>query len=164
MDNNSGYGDIYDIAHMNDDELRDLIVQQLREYPNIDVGWIDVAVQEGFVTLSGRVGTDGEIEVAEQVIADVIGIENYSNELVVDELHRGQAPEAADVAATNEEEYEDQLGEEDPDESDTASHLTPDLEAEAYGTHNMQKAIQEGSTYIPPDRPIPEGYRSGENH
>ena len=158
------YGDVYDIRNMSDDELYQLIVQELQEYPNLDAGWVDVAVEDGFVTLSGRVGTDGEVQVAEKILADVIGIESYANELVVDELHRGQRPEAADAAAAQDAAIQDQLGEGAEDQTDTADHLTEDLEAQAFGTHDVQKAIEGGVPYIPPDRPISEGYRSGENH
>ena len=158
------YGDVYDIRNMSDDELYQLIVQELQEYPNVDADWVDVAVKDGFVTLSGRVGTEGEVQVAEKVLTDVIGVENYANELVVDELHRGQRPEAADVAAMRDAAIQDQLGEGAEDQTDTADHLTEDIEAESFGTHDMQKAIEGGVPYIPPDRPIAEGYGSGENH
>ena len=158
------YGDVFDIRNMTDDELYQLIVQELQEYPNVDADWVDVAVKDGFVTLSGRVGTAGEVQVAEKVLTDVIGVESYANELVVDELHRSQRPEAADAAAMQDAAIQDQLGEGAEDQSDTANHLTEDLEAQSFGTHDMQKAIEGGVPYIPPERPISEGYRSGENH
>ncbi len=158
------FGGIFHIEDMTDAELRQLIAQQLREYPNIDAGWIEVAVKDGFVTLSGRVGTDMEVQVAEKVINEVLGIENYSNELVVDELHRQVLPEAIDDALAVEEELDDHLGGGSRNQSDTAEHLVEDLEAETFGTRDMQKSIQEGATYIPPDRPIPDGYGSSEDH
>lgn len=158
------YGGIYDVSNMSDEELRQLVVQQLSEYPNIDSEWVRVEVKDGHVSLSGRVGTDGAVQVAEQVVNAILGIESYTNDLMVDELHRGQAPSAADVAASAADQYEDQLGEPEGHSTDTAAHLTEDIEAETYGTHDMQKAIQEGATYIPPDRPISDGYDSRENH
>lgn len=87
----------------------------------------------------------------------MIGIDTYENELVVDELHRADNPEAAD-------EVDDQSGEPDPQQSDTAEHLVEDLETETYGTHDVQEAIRDGATYIPPDRPVSDGYDSRENH
>ncbi len=158
------FGGIFHLEDMSDEELRQFIVQQLREYPNLDAGWIDVEVDEGFVTLSGRVGTDGELQVAEKVIAEVLGIESYSNELIVSEHHRTDLPEAVDEALTIEEELDDHLGGSASQQSDTAEHLQEDLEAETFGTRDMGKAILEGMTYIPPDRPIPDGYGSSENH
>ncbi len=158
------FGGIFHLEDMSDDELRQLIVQQFREYPNLDAGWIDVSVKDGFITLSGRVGTDAEVQVAEKVIAEILGIESYSNELVVDELHRADLPEAVDEAVVAENELDDQLGGDTSQQSDTAAHLTEDLEAEAFGTHDPHKASDNGITYVPPDRPIPDGYGSHERH
>ena len=50
----------YDFAEMSDDEVYDLVVQHLGEYPELDVGWIEVRVSGGQVTLAGRVGSDAE--------------------------------------------------------------------------------------------------------
>lgn len=157
-------GDLYDLSNMTDDEIRQLVVDQLRDTPNVDAGWIDVDVRDGFVTLSGRVGTDGEVQVVEEIVHDVIGIEDYANELVVDELHRGEEPEAADDALAADEAVDEQFGEPDPQQSDTAEHLVEDLRNQTFGTHDMSEAIEEGAPYIPPDRPIPRGYGSREDH
>jgi hypothetical protein len=158
------YSGPYHPGDMSDNELRDLVVQQLADDPNLDVDWIDVSVREGFVTLGGTVGTDGEKQVAEKVIADVIGVESYANELVVNELHRGELPEAADASDAREREADDHLGYDHRPQSDTAAHHQEDLEAETFGTRDMLRSIQEGATYNPPDRPIPDGYESEEEH
>lgn len=157
-------GDVFDFSTMTDDEIYDVVTEHLREYPNLDAGWIEVSVKGGFVTLSGRVGTDGEQQVAESVIADVLGIQRYSNELVVDEIHRGTEPEAADEEAARDLEVDEQLGEDERNQSDTAGHLVEDLETDTYGTHDLGTSIEDGTPYIPPDRPIPDGYDSRENH
>ncbi|HET7276293.1 MAG TPA: BON domain-containing protein [Longimicrobiaceae bacterium] len=157
-------GDIFDLENLSDDEIRTLVIEQLQQYPNIDAGWIEVDVKQGHVTLSGRVGTDGEVQVAESVLDDVIGIDNYSNNLVVDELHREDTPEAADEAIVQDREVDEQSGEPDPQQTDTAEHLAEDLETETYGTHDMQEAIRDGTAYIPPDRPVGDGYDSREDH
>ncbi|MDQ3389520.1 MAG: BON domain-containing protein, partial [Gemmatimonadota bacterium] len=121
---NRDFGGIFHLEDMSDAELRQLIVQQLREYPNLDAGWIDISVEDGFVTLSGRVGTDGELQVAEKVIAEVLGIESYSNELIVSEHHRPDLPEAIDDSLAVEDELDDQLGGDNSQQSDTAAHLS----------------------------------------
>jgi hypothetical protein len=146
--------DAFDFSGMTDDELYDVAMQALREHPEVDEGWIEVSVAEGAVTLAGRVGSDAEASMAEQVLTGSLGL-TVVNDLVVDALHRGEAPEAADDAA--------------PDEgngaqSDTAAHLTEDLDAQMYGTRDLGTAIEEGATYIPPDRPRGDGYGSRERH
>lgn len=156
----------FDFGEMTDDEIYDLVVQHLGEYPELDVGWLDVSVRDGHVTLSGRVSSDGEVQVAEKALLDVLGLPQdcFTSELVVDELHRGEAPEAADDAVVAEEEADDPLGSPDMNQSDTAEHLVEDLDALTYGTHDVGEAIEEGASYEPPDRPLPDGYGSRENH
>ena len=154
----------FDFENMTDDEVYDVVLQQLNEYPNIDPGWIEVAVKDGFVTVSGRVGTDSEKQVVEKIIVETMGISTFSNELVVDELVRGDVPEAADDAAAYEAELDDQLGGRDQNQSDTAAHLMENLDAEMYGTHDMQAAIEDGASYEPPYRPLADGYDSEEAH
>src|SRR5215217_931416 len=91
-------GDIFDFSGMTDDELYDVVVQELREHPEIDSEWVEVQVKDGHVTLSGRVGSDSEVSVAEQVVTEILGLTEFTNELMVAELHRGETPEAADDA------------------------------------------------------------------
>jgi GAF domain-containing protein len=158
------FGGLFNTEDMSDDELEQLVVQQLREYPNLDAGWIEVQVRDGTVTLAGAVGTDAEKQVAESVIVEVLGIESFANELVVSELHRQELPEAVDDATAVENEADDHLGRDTRQQSDTAAHLVEDLESETFGTRDMQQSIQEGSTYIPPDRPLADGYTSEEEH
>ena len=49
----------FDFSTMTDDEIYDLVVQHLGEYPELDLGWIEVRVRDGHVTLSGSVSSDG---------------------------------------------------------------------------------------------------------
>jgi hypothetical protein len=156
----------FDFTEMTDDEIYDLVVQHLGEYPELDVGWMEVAVRSGHVTLGGRVSSDGEVQIAEKALLDVLGLpqESFTNDLVVDELHRGQAPEAADDAVAAELEADGQLGSPGFSQSDTAEHLVEDLDALTYGTHDVGEAIEDGASYQPPDRPVPDGYGSREDH
>jgi len=155
----------YDLTGMTDDEIYDVVVQHLGEYPELDMGWITVTVQGGRVTLSGRVSSDAEVSIAEQALVDVVGVTELSNELIVDELHRGEAPEAADDAIVQDAEVDDQLGEPNLQyQSDTAAHLMEDVEQQTYGTHDMGTAIQDGTPYEPPYRPVADGYGNREAH
>lgn len=153
-----------DTEGLSDDELYDLIIQQFNEQPELDTGWIDVSVRNGLVTLSGRVGTDSEVRTAENILNDVLGIREFANELIVDELHREMAPEAADDAAAADREVDDQRGERNMSTEDSAQHLIEDLDGQTFGTHDLQSAIQDGIPYVPPDRPMADGYGSGEDH
>lgn len=157
-------GDLFDFSDMTDDEIRGVVVEHLREYPNLVADALEVTVRNGHVTLGGRVGTDAEVQVAEAVLDDVLGIESYTNDLVVDESRRYELPNAADDAAAAAGELDDQLGTMDDQQSDTAEHLHEDIESQTYGTHDVGTAVRDGATYSPPDRPVSDGYDSRENH
>lgn len=159
-------GDLYDFSSMTDDEIRGVITEHLQENPSLDADWIDVLVQDGFVTLSGRVGTDGEVQVAEGLLHDILGITDYQNDLVVDELHRISLSEASDEATTQVDELDESAasGEVQDQHSDTAEHLAVNLEEDTFGTQDMSAAIRDGNPYIPPDRPQTDGYGSREDH
>lgn len=157
-------GEVFDLSNMGDDDLRGLILRELREQPNLDAEWIDVDVAGGRVTLSGRIGTDAEARVASNVVTDVVGVSELSNELVVDETHRGTRAAGADEAVMEEEEIERQVGGDSGQQSDTAEHLQENMEEEAWGTHDVQSSIQDGTAYTPPDHPTPDGYDSREEH
>ena len=67
------YDDLYDITNLDDGELKELVLQQLREYPDIDVDLVEVEVERGNVRLAGRVGTEQEVQTVEHVVTDLIG-------------------------------------------------------------------------------------------
>lgn len=158
------FEDLYDLENMDDAEIASLILEELGEYPDLDPDRVDVQVEDGFVTLAGRVGTEQELQEIEFVISDVLGIANYSNELVVDELVRVEYNAGADDAVAEDEEVESQLGEEGRATEPTADHLLEDIVGELYGTHDAQRAIERGEAYEAPDRPVQEGGWSEENH
>ena len=158
------YDDLYDITNLDDGELKDLVLQQLREYPDIDVDLVEVSVDRGNVRLAGRVGTEQEVQTVEHVVTDLIGLERVRNELVIFDAVRGERSEAADDAVIEDMEADPQLAGGADNTSDTAQHLVEDLEAEQFGTHDPQEAAERGTTYEPPDRAIQQGSYSIEDH
>lgn len=158
------YENIFDLENMDDDELRELVYQEFREVPEIDPDLVDVVVEAGAVRVSGRVGTEQELQQVEHVLTDILGISRVSNDLVVDELVRAEAPEAADEEAAQDAGSDPLLGDGARRTEDSAKHLVSDPAAELYGTRDPQEAIGSGTTYDPPDRPVQEGTWSRENH
>lgn len=158
------YEDIFDLDDMSDDEIQSLIRQELEDYDTLDADNILVRVTAGEVELTGRVGTEEERRIAEHVLTDVIGVTRYRNDLVVDEVRRDEEPEAADDHIGDAlGRGEDQLGGRDRLPSDPAAWRTnQDLDAELYGTHDRERAIEDGASYEPPDSPTPEGRPSDE--
>lgn len=159
------YENIHDIESMDDGEIKDLIEQELSESPDIDPDDVDVRVAGGRVTLEGRVGTEAEYQAAEHVVTDLLGIKDMTNDLVIDELRRGEQSEDADYAAADRASRGDSGSDGASDRtSDTAQHLMNDTAGEQFGTSDMGEAIREGLSYNPPDNPVQEGSWSKENH
>jgi hypothetical protein len=151
------FEDLYDIENMNDYELKELVLQELHEYPEIDVDLIEVSARNGTVTVSGRVGTEQEAQQVEHVLTDVLGLSSVVNDLVIDEVVRGQRSEAADEEWVEESVGNPQRTQGTIRTSDEAEHLTENLEAEQYGTDDPQEATERGTAYEPPVRPVQEG-------
>jgi hypothetical protein len=153
------FEDIFRLDELSDDELRALVREQLADYETVDADNILVTAANGEVVLAGRVGTEEERRIAERILADVIGLKRYRNDLVVDEIRRDEEPEAVDehLAESREREGEP-LGKRPENVDDEAEHLDEDLDARLFGTHDVQSAIERGTAWNPPDEPTPEGF------
>ena len=152
------YEDIHNIESLDDRELRDLVREQLAAHGALDIDDITVSAAEGTVTLSGRVGTDGERRVAEHVITDVLGIQDVTNDLVIDPLRRAESPMAADEHLADEEERSGTLlGDVAVPFSPESEHLADARNDDLAGTTDYQQVMESGMTWNPPESPTPEG-------
>lgn len=158
------FEDIFDTADLDDDEVRALIHEKLTQAPSLDNGFIEVNVEDGAVTLNGRVGTEEEYQRLEQILADELGIDAFENNIVVDQSVRVEEADAADVASAEAREEDDELGGEPLVTEPSAQHLAPDTEGELYGTHDLGKAIESGESYDAPDQPPQMGSEGLERH
>ena len=152
------YENIDDIDELDDRELRDLVRERLAEHTALDIDDITVTVRDGGVVLAGRVGTDGERRVAEHVLTDVLGLVDYTNDLVVDPLRRAESP--MDIDDHLEEESRESgllLGDRAVPLSPEAEHLADDADADLDGTTDVQDAIEGAKSWNPPESPTPEG-------
>jgi hypothetical protein len=157
------YEDFYDIESLTDEELGALVRETLDEHPDLDADGLDLGVSSGQVRIAGRVGTEGEAQIIEHVLTDVLGIPNVINELVVDELVRATQPDAADEANARVYGGGAATGGADRTE-DSAEHLLDDTAADQYGTSDVGEAVERGQSYNPPDTPVQEGTWNRENH
>lgn len=165
------FEDIHGVGELSDRELRDLVRTHLQAHNGLDADYITVQVQNGAVTLEGRVGTDYERRVAEHVLTDTLGLTSVKNALVVQAIHRAESPMDIDDHVVDEERAEGLLLGDRPvplnPESETAHE---DAEARLYGTTDVGKAIAEGTAWIPPESPTQEGLEgtsggtAGEDH
>lgn len=152
------YEDIHNIDSLDDRELRDLVREQLASHGALDIDDITVSAAEGTVTLSGRVGTEGERRIAEHVVTDVLGIQAVTNDLVIDPLRRGVSPMAVDEHLADEDARSGTLlGDVPVPLSPEAEHLADAVNDDVGGTTDYQQMMESGMTWNPPESPTPEG-------
>jgi hypothetical protein len=154
------FENVFDLDDLSDAELRDLVRDQLAQDDAIDADGILVHVKDGYVTLSGRVGTEGEKQIADHVLSDVIGIESFDNDIFVDAVRRDEEPEAADeaVARAKSRGEDALLGGTDLSDTDAeAQRGTDNDEASLFGSRDIERVMEDGVPWIPPDEPTPEG-------
>ena len=154
------FEDMHDLDDLSDDELRDLVRDRLGEQQGVDADNITVRVEDGMVILGGRVGTEAELRVAEHLVTDSLGIANVENEMVVDAIRRPESPMAVDDHLADEEENSGLLlGDRPLPMSDEALDVEGDPDAELFGTTDVGRSISQGTAWIPPMSPTPEGLR-----
>ena len=152
------YENIRDTEDLSDGELRALVRDRLDEQLAFDPDDIDIAVRNGVVLLSGRVGTEEEFRIIEHVVTDVVGVPRVRNELLVDPIRRAESPLAIDEHLADEDAHEGLLlGDRPRPENPEAEHLHENLRAELYGTTDVQQSIEGAIPWIPPESPTPEG-------
>lgn len=147
-----------ELRNLTDAELRRYILDEFRSQKAFDVNDIAVDVNDGFVRLSGRVGTEVELRIIDHVMSDVISPRNFKNEIVIDEIRRAQSPEAIDEHIADEEEHAGLLLGDAPRPLNPESEHLADMGSEdSVGTHDVQEAIESAEPWIPPESPTPEG-------
>jgi hypothetical protein len=153
------FEDVHDIDDLSDDELRGLVREHLAADSALDIDDLTINVEEGHVILDGRVGTDEERRIAEHIVTDVLGLEDYENNIFVDPVRRATSPEAADDNLADEEATEGRLlGDRPMSISSEVEDRLEDEDAQLYGTTDVGHAIEEGTSWIPPEAPTPEGF------
>jgi hypothetical protein len=163
------FEDLNDLDDLSDDELRGLVREHLSAHNALDIDDLTVTVENGLVVLNGRVGTDGERLIAEHVVTDLVGAQKVRNDIFVDAARRATSPEAIDEHLVDEDRRSGLLlGDRPVPLSPEAEHREEDLNAELYGTTDVQQVMENGTPWIPPESPTPEGLTGrdeiGENH
>jgi hypothetical protein len=152
------YEDVNNIEQLDDAELRGLVREHLAAHNALDIDDIAVSVEEGNIVLSGRVGTEGERRIAEHILTDVLGIQDFTNDLVIDPIRRAESPIDLEEHLADEDQRAGLLlGDRAVPLSDESEHLADDGEAELAGTTDLQSAIERGGSWNPPESPTPEG-------
>jgi hypothetical protein len=152
------YEDLQNLDQLDDREIRDLVRERLAGHNGLDIDDIVVTVQNGAIALSGRVGTESERRIADHILTDVLGVEEFTNDIVIDPIRRAESPMDIDDHL-NEEERESGLllGDRPVPLNPEAEHLADDADADLDGTTDVQDAIEGAKSWNPPESPTPEG-------
>jgi hypothetical protein len=152
------YEDLQNLDQLDDREIRDLVRERLAAHNGLDIDDILVEVKDGAITLSGRVGTEGERRIADHILTDVLGVEEFTNDLVVDTLRRAESPMDIDEHLAEEDRSAGLLlGDRAVPLSPEAEHLAADDASDLAGTTDVQNAIESAASWNPPESPTPEG-------
>lgn len=158
------YEDIRDTESLSDNELRALVRDAFEQQMAVDPDDVGITVRSGMVTLSGRVGTDEELRIAERIVTDMVGLGKVRNDIFVDPIRRAESPEAIDEHLVDERLHEGLLLGDAPRPQDPeAQHLQENLRAELFGTTDVQQSISQAIPWNPPDGPTPEGTEGSED-
>jgi hypothetical protein len=163
------FENIHNIEDLNDRELRGLVREHLAANNAIDIDDLTVEAVDGRVILGGRVGTDGERLVAEHIVTDLLGIRRVRNDIFVDPIRRATSPEEIDDHLADEDRREGLLlGDKPVPLSPEVEDTEPPIDADLFGTTDPHIAIADGTPWIPPEGPTPEGFvgdgETGEDH
>jgi BON domain len=153
------YEDINNIDQLDDRDLRGIVREHLAAHNALDIDDISVGIEEGgLVVLSGRVGTEGERRIAEHILTDQLGLQEFRNDLVIDPIRRAESPIDIDDHLV-EEEREDGvlLGDRPVPFTDESAHLADVAQDDLAGTTDIQNVMEDGATWSPPESPTPEG-------
>ena len=153
------YEDINNIDQLDDRDLRGIVREHLAAHNGLDIDDISVGIEEGgLVVLTGRVGTEGERRIAEHILTDQLGIQDYRNDLVIDPIRRAESPVDMDDHLAEEDRAEGLLlGDRAVPLSPEAQHLADAPEGDVEGTTDLQDVMEDGRTWIPPESPTQEG-------
>jgi len=152
------YEDIDNLEQLDDREIRDLVRERLAAHNGLDIDDIVVRVENGAISLSGRVGTEGERRIADHILTDVLGVQEFANDIVVDPIRRAESPMDIDDHLVEEDrEAGLLLGDRAVPLNDEAEHLADAPDTELGGTTDVQSAIERATGWNPPESPTPEG-------
>lgn len=105
-----------------DEELLETILEEFEEDGRLSMTYIDIEVADGAITIDGRVTSEEELQVIDEVMIDVLEIRDYHNKVWVDdsltyEDHNEDGPGIKDLAIDSDD-IDDQDYSEDEEEEE----------------------------------------------
>ena len=73
------------LEELSDEEMVEFIMENLEEDGRVRTDYLDLECVNGRPILAGRVGTDEELELIDEILSDVLNIHDYENTVWVDD-------------------------------------------------------------------------------
>lgn len=81
------------LSDMSDDEILEHVLEVFEEDARLNMNYIDVEVVDGSVTVNGRVTSEEELQVVNELMRDTLRVDDYKNNVWIDETLNYEDPE-----------------------------------------------------------------------
>ncbi|MBU0506794.1 MAG: hypothetical protein ABII18_11960 [bacterium] len=81
------------IEAMTDDEILEGIQEAFEEDGRLSLHYIDIEVVDGSITIAGRVTSEDELQIIDELLTDTLELEDVKNKVWVDETLSYEDPE-----------------------------------------------------------------------
>lgn len=112
-----------DIQDMTDEEILEAIQEAFEEDGRLPMNYINIEVNDGSVTVAGRVSSEEETQIVDDIMKDTLKITDYQNKVWVDETLTYEdpdedEPDLRDVSFDDDDEIDDQEYSDEEDDDD----------------------------------------------
>lgn len=103
------------MASKKDNDLIEVVMEALEEDGRISMDYVDVTANNGSVTINGRVASEEQLEIVDQMLQDVLEITDFTNNLWVDDSldFDAQADEDTDTKKVDLDEDDNEIDDQD---------------------------------------------------
>src|SRR3989339_382967 len=78
---------------MTDEEILEQIMEAFEEDGRLSLHYIDFEVVDASITVSGRVSSEEELQIIDELLGEILGLDNYKNKVWVDDSLTYEDPE-----------------------------------------------------------------------
>ena len=111
------------VSEMSDEEVLEHVLEVFEEDARLNMNYIDVEVVDGSITINGRVTSEEELQVVNELMRDSIGVDDYKNNVWIDETlnyedPEDKAPDSKELTFDDDEIDDQEYSDEDDDEEE----------------------------------------------
>lgn len=74
-----------DLKSMSDEEILEVIQEEFEDDGRLPMSYLDIEVVDGSITISGRVSSEEELQIVDEVMTTTLKVKDYNNKVWVDE-------------------------------------------------------------------------------